>query len=100
MANYGTFTDNGNSSDVYVSGPCVFHAAGTWGSGTITLKFLSDDKTTWKNYVTATALTSDATGQVLIDLPSDAGTILRATLAGATTPSLTWEFRGRSAASV
>lgn len=92
MATYGTISADGNTDAVWVSGPFAFRASGTWGGGTFTVSVLSADKTTWRTLNTASAMTSDATGQNLFDLPG--GHYVRATLAGATAPSLAWEFFG------
>jgi hypothetical protein len=94
MANFGTLTTNTSTSTVVCNGPCIFHSAGTWGSGTLVLQFLSSDGTTWKTWNTDTALTSDATGQILIDVPVGAKLSMRATLSGSSGASIAWEFRG------
>ncbi len=90
---YGTLSADGDSSVVSVRGPVVFKATGTWGSGTIVIKRRGADGN-YKNLVTDTALTSDATGQILIDLPDNTVSLLKATLSGSTAPSIGWEFIG------
>lgn len=100
MATYGTLTSNTTTDHVFVVGPVWFHAAGTWGTGTIVLQFLSANSATWKTLQTTTAITSDTTGQVLINLPEDSGNYVRASLSGATGPSIAWEFRGKNCVSL
>lgn len=94
MATYGTLAADGDTDIVWVDGPAVFHAAGTWGGGTFTIKFLGANGQ-YKTFVTDAPIVSDATGQILVDMPEMTGAFYKATLAGATTPSLAWEFRGR-----
>ena len=95
MANtYGTFSADGSSSVQSIRGPFVFKANGTWGGGTVVVQVMSRDGSTYKTLTTATALTSDATGQVLYDMPLNSLSTIRATLAGSTSPSLAWEFIG------
>lgn len=93
MAQYGTISADGSTDLQWVDGPFVFKANGTWGGGTFTVYFKSKTGS-YKSWVTATALTSDATGQVLYDVPRGTLLTVKATLAGATTPSLAWEFIG------
>lgn len=93
MPKFATITANGDTSEIVVKGSVFFRAAGTWGSGTFTVYYKSPDGT-WKSLNTSTAMTSDATGQNLFDLPPDTLTRVKATLAGATSPSLAWEFIG------
>src|SRR6185503_5522899 len=92
-ATFGTISADGDTYAVFVNGPFVFKAAGTWGSGTFTVYYKSKTGS-YKSLVTATALTSDATGQVLYDLPDGVGTFVKATLSGSSSPSLLWEFIG------
>lgn len=91
---YGTLTDNGSGEPVWISGEFLFVADGTWGSGTITVEIQSRDGT-WTALNADTAHTSDATGQALYKVPGTHQ--VRATLAGATSPSLKWEFFGERA---
>lgn len=100
MATYGTLTTNTTTPTIFVVGPVWFQSSGTWGSGTIVLQYLSADMSTWKTFQTSAALTTDATGQVLINLPEDSGNYVRASLSGATSPSLAWEFRGKNCTSL
>lgn len=90
MATYGTISANGDTDTVFVDGPFNFIASGTWGSGTFIVKILSANGSTWKNLSTATAITTDETAQILYDIAG--GHYVKATLAGATGPSLAWEF--------
>lgn len=99
MATYGTLTEDGQTNAIFIDGPVWFHASGDW-SGTIVLQFLSADASTWKTLQTTTAITSDATGQVLINFPAGSGNYVRASLSGSTTPAIAWEFRGKNAASL
>lgn len=92
-ATYGNLADNGDTDVVLAKGPAVFKAVGTWGGGTITLKRRGGDGTFY-TLITDIPLTTDATGEILIDLPPEASSLLKATLAGATTPDLNWEFIG------
>lgn len=90
---YGTLSANGDTAVITVRGPVVFKASGTWGSGTIVVSRRGSDGN-YKTLVTDTALTSDATGQILIDFPENTVSLLKATLSGATAPSIGWEFIG------
>lgn len=92
-ATYGNIIADGDTDIVLAHGPAVFKAVGTWGGGTFTLKRRGADG----NYYalnTDSAISSDATGEILIDLPPEAQSLLVATLAGAATPDLDWEFIG------
>lgn len=93
MASYGTISVDGDTGLQWIDGPFVFKANGTWGGGTFTVYFKSKTGN-YKSWVTATALTSDATGQVFYDVPRGTLLVVKATLAGATNPSLAWEFIG------
>lgn len=92
-ATYGNLAADGDTDVVLAKGPAVFKAVGTWDSGTITLKRRGGDGT-YYSLNTDTALTSNATGEILIDLPPEAQSLLKATLAGSTAPDLDWEFIG------
>lgn len=93
MASFGTITANDDTDLQWIDGPFIFKANGTWGGGTFVVKF-KYKAATFKDWLTATALTSDVTGQVLYDVPIGTQVLVKATLSGATTPSLAWEFIG------
>lgn len=61
----------------------AMYASGTWGGGTLTLTVGQPDGTFYS--IPAAELTAD--GTVFVDIPGAAN--VRATLAGATSPSLT-----------
>jgi len=92
-ATYGTLTDNGDTDVVLALGPVVFKATGTWDSGTITLYRMGGDGT-FHALITESAITSDDSAEVLIDFPQNTRSKLKATLAGAGSPSIKWEFIG------
>lgn len=94
-ATFGTISADGNTSAVWSAGPVVFRASGTWGSGTFKVYILSADGTNYRELVSSTAMTSDATGQLYFDIPG--GHYFRATLSGSSSPSLVWEFFGTNA---
>lgn len=94
MSKFGTLSANGDTDEVFVAGDFILKASGTWGGGTLTASFRAG-RSTYTPLITATALTSDATGQVYYDIPAGAGVWVKATLAGATTPSLNWEIISR-----
>lgn len=94
MANYGTLTDNGNTSLVRIQGPFVFKATGTWGGGSFVVKMLGSDGSTYDTLFTENTLDSDANAQVLFDIPENTFLTVMATLSGATSPSLRWQFIG------
>lgn len=93
-ATFGTISADGDTGIAFCNGPVIFKANGTWGSGTFTVYYLSKTGS-YKSWLTTTALTTDATGQVLYDIPQGAGLFVKATLAGSTSPSLAWEFIGK-----
>ena len=80
-----TLSANGSTAEFPIqsrgAGVSMF-VSGTWGAGTITLSIRTSDGTFTD--ITGAALSDD--GTVYVDIPSAA--IVRATLAGATTPSL------------
>ena len=81
-----TLSANGSTGDFPLqargAGVSLF-ASGTWGSGTLTVQVRKSDGTFYN--IPDAALTAD--GTVYVDIPSAA--LVRATLTGATTPSLT-----------
>jgi hypothetical protein len=75
-------TANGNSSSYkWPGGKGTLVAAGTWGSGTITLQASPDSGTTW----VSSSVTRTADGISAFDLPP---CLIRLALTGATNPSL------------
>lgn len=92
-ATYGNILADGDTDVVIARGPAVFKSVGTWGGGTFTLKRRGANGTYYALNTDST-ISSDATGEILIDLPMEANSMLKATLAGATTPDLNWEFIG------
>lgn len=92
-ATYGTLSASGETDVVVARGPVVLKATGDWGGGTLTIQRQGKD-TAFKTLVTETELTTDATGEVLIDFPEGTVSLLKATLSGSTDPDLDWEFIG------
>lgn len=94
MSTYGTLTADGDTGEVKVTGPVSILAAGTWGGGTLTVSYLCKDGT-YRALNTDVAMTSNATGQNSFKLAEKTPYYtVKATLAGATSPSLYWEFLG------
>ena len=93
---YGNLTDNGDTDEVVTVGPCVLKVFGTWGGGTIVLKYLSRDGVNWVGLGVDASITGDDTAEQRYDIP-DHGAPLRvkATLSGASSPNLKWEFIGK-----
>ncbi len=91
---YGTIVADGDTGIVFCNGPVIFKANGTWGSGTFLVSYMSKTGS-YKSLLTTTALTSDATGQLLYDIPAGTGLFIKATLSGSSSPSLAWEFIGK-----
>lgn len=89
----GSLTNNGETDVVLARGAAVFKAAGTWGGGEFTISRRGGDGN-YYDIVTADAITSDDTGEILIDFPPGTVSLLKATLAGATAPDIFWEFIG------
>jgi hypothetical protein len=81
----GTATTLSAKPDVNRFGVSAF---GTFGSGTITIEFAVDGT----NYVPVTTFT--AAGYKVVDVISEAGSKLRATLAGATGANVTCQMAG------
>lgn len=90
--NAATLSADGSTNTVpWSGGRGTFAGYGTFGGGTLSLEISYDQGTTWFAVGTDTDLTSDGHGN--FDLPS--GVLLRGTLSGATSPSLTVEIRPR-----
>lgn len=85
-----TLSANGSTTAVQHNGGTAFLAAsGTFGSGTLRLEFSPDNGTTY--IATGVSLTAAGRGSEL--LPT--GVLVRATLTGATAPSLSvWVQEG------
>lgn len=78
--------DNGDSSVVkWKGGHGKFWGNGTFGSGTITLKYSFDGTNYYDVQVSGSAITFTATGIKDFSMPA---CLLRATLAGATNPAI------------
>jgi hypothetical protein len=80
-------TTNTSISPVAISGRVVCAAVGTWGGGTLQFKYSPNEGTTWID-ITSGSLTADGAFEVAVGV----GGMLKATLAGASSPSLTVSF--------
>lgn len=73
----------------------MLKVTGTWGGGTITPEVKSRNGGGAIALTPSTAMTSDATGEVKIDISGSF--YLRATLSGGTGANLNWEIFGKRA---
>lgn len=83
--------DGSTASVEWPGGLGTFAAYGSFGGGTFSLEVSFDGGTTWFAVGTDTDLTADGAGN--FSLPAEV--LLRATLSGATTPSVTGEIHQR-----
>jgi len=90
MSQYGTLSADGNTDQFKVSGNegVWIHLDGDFGGGTIITQFLSLDGVTWHPIVDSDKTDDD---DFKIEIPH--GVIIRCNLAGATNPTVNWEFR-------
>ena len=87
-----TLSADGNTSVVdWIGGEGFFVAQGTFGGGTLTLKYTTDGGTTYTAVGTDTTLTASGGGYFTLPLCS-----LRATLAGSTSPSIAVKIQADS----
>ena len=83
-----TLTADGSTNPLGFKGVCSLYCAGTFGGGALTFQVSYDSGTTWLRAkdITGSALTF--TSNDAIDFQSHGSALMRATLAGATTPSV------------
>jgi len=95
MSLSGTLSADGDTDVVVVmgqnDGDFGVIASGTWGGGTLTTYLWDATAAAWKA-IPGTAKTTDTS--FTLDLPAGPTLIVKATLAGATTPTLFWRFMG------
>lgn len=82
----GTLSADGDTEVCTVSGFVRVHGSGTFGGGTLTFKFLGNDG----SYHDIANAAFTAAFDKIIELPRE--TKIKATLAGATTPTLYYEI--------
>ena len=94
---YGNLSgSSGDGNWVFVEGPDVMlKVTGTWGTGTITPQIKSRNGGSAISLTPSTPMTSNATGEVKIDISGPF--YLRASLSGATGADLDWEIFGNRA---
>lgn len=80
----GTLSADGSAPAVEVAGDVILHASGGFGGGTILFEKLLPDAVTWIPLETLTA-----SGTFFRRISGE----VRVTLAGATTPNITWAIQ-------
>lgn len=86
-----TFDADGNSDAVqWNGGPGSMLAQGTFGGGTLTLKYSLDDGSTWTSFGSETTITSAGGGRFF----PPGGCLVRVELSGSTSPDLDVNFGG------
>ena len=90
MADFGTLSADGDTDDYKVAGDngVWMHVDGTFGSGTYKIQAEKPDGSTFFDVVDASYTTDD--DKILL-LPH--GTIIKGNLAGASGPTLYWQFK-------
>lgn len=82
----GTLTEDGTTTSEVVNGYVWLHADGDFGSGTLSLQYLSADGT----YRTINGYTLTADGDLFVNLPNP--TTVQLDLTGSTAASLFYEI--------
>ena len=85
------FTGNGDSDEVEVYGACHFHVSGDFGGGTCKLQIKDTLDGTFRDIANASHTVA---ADQLVEFPQRALSVVKANLAGSTSPDLYVMIRG------